>query len=217
MSITKYGYDVVITGALVVVIGCLLSLNFVEWKPLRIVLLSALLTLFILTLTFFRDPERSTPQGDSLVISPADGTVVVIKDAHEDEYMQAEAIQVSIFMSPLDVHVNRYPISGTVNYFKHIHGEFGVAYEEKSSLRNEQTHIGIENENFRVLFKQIAGFIARRIVAPIHVGDVAVAGERFGMIRFGSRVDVFVPKSAELKVKVGDKTVAGETVVAVVS
>jgi phosphatidylserine decarboxylase len=119
-------------------------------------------------------------------------------------------------MSPLNVHVNRYPITGKVGYFKYIPGEFLVAYEEKSSLRNERTHIGIENEYGKIFFKQIAGFVARRIVAPIRVGDSARAGERFGMIKFGSRVDVIIQKQAHVQVKLGDKTVAGETVVAII-
>jgi len=217
LLITKYGYDTVITVILIVVIGCLLSWNFVEWKPLQFTVLSVFLALFIFTLNFFRDPKRATPQGENLVIAPADGTVVVIKDVHEDEYLKADAVQISIFMSPLNVHVNRYPINGTVGYFRHIPGEYLVAYEEKSSLRNERTHIGVENEKLKIFFKQIAGFVARRIVAPINVGDKAIAGERFGMIKFGSRVDVIMPKNVEVQVKVGDKTVAGETVVAVVS
>jgi phosphatidylserine decarboxylase len=119
-------------------------------------------------------------------------------------------------MSPLDVHVNRFPISGTVRYFRHIPGEFLVAFEEKASSRNERTHIGIENGRTKVLFKQIAGFIARRIVAEVKEGDQAKAGERFGMIRFGSRVDVLIAGKATVNVHVGDKTVAGETVLAVV-
>jgi phosphatidylserine decarboxylase len=217
LLITKYGYDVFFTITLVVVIGCLLSLFLVEWKPLRLALVGAFLVLFVFTLNFFRDPERTTPQGDDLIISPADGTVVVVRDVNETEYLKADAIQISIFMSPLNVHVNRYPITGTVRYFQHIPGEYLVAYEDKASLRNERTHIGIENDKLKVMFKQIAGFVARRIVAPIQPGDKAVAGERFGMIKFGSRVDVFIPKNTKVKVKLGDKTVAGETVLAVVS
>lgn len=215
--ITRYGYDVFFTVTLVVIIGCLLSWSFVEPKPLRFALVAVFFALFFFTLNFFRDPERTTPPGDNLVISPADGTVVVIKEVREDEYLKADSIQISIFMSPLNVHVNRYPINGEVRYFKHIPGEYIVAMDDKSSLRNERTHIGVENGKLKVMFKQIAGFVARRIVAPINVGDNAVAGERFGMIKFGSRVDVFVPKHAHVQVKLGDKTVAGETVLAVVS
>jgi phosphatidylserine decarboxylase len=215
--ITKYGYDVVITIVVVVVVGVLASWYTIDFLPAKYGIIILLLALLTFTLNFFRDPERTTPHGENLVISPADGTVVVVKEIHEGEYLQADAIQVSVFMSPLNVHVNRYPINGTVGYFKHIPGEYLVAYEEKSSLRNERTHIGIENARTKVFFKQIAGFVARRIVAPIEVGMNAVAGERFGMIKFGSRVDIFVPKHSDIKLKVGDKTVAGETIVAVVA
>jgi phosphatidylserine decarboxylase len=142
---------------------------------------------------------------------------VLVKEVREDEFLKGEGVQVSIFMSPLNVHVNRFPISGKVGYFQHIPGEFLVAFDDKSSLRNERTQIGVENGKTRVFFKQVAGFVARRIVAELKVGDPAVAGERFGMIKFGSRVDVIVPKGSEVKVKVGDKTMAGETVLAVVS
>lgn len=214
--ITKYGYDVVIIVVIVAVVGSLISWNFIEWNWLRIACIGVFLALVIFTLNFFRDPERTTPQDEKLIISPADGTVVLIQDVHEDEYLHADGVQVSIFMSPLNVHVNRYPITGKIGYFKYIPGEFLVAYEEKSSLRNERTHIGVENVHGKVLFKQIAGFVARRIVAPIRVGDTARAGERFGMIKFGSRVDVIMPKHANVQVKMGDKTVAGETVVAII-
>ena len=215
--ITKYGFDVVAVTVLVVLIGSFLSWHFIEWRPLKFTIIGFLVVVLAFTLNFFRDPDRATPAGDSLVLSPADGKVVLIKDVSEAEYLQSDAVQVSIFMSPLNVHVNRYPISGRVGYFKYFPGEFVVAFDEKSSQRNERTHIGIENTRTKVLFKQIAGFVARRIVADVNVGDEAVAGARFGMIRFGSRVDVIIPKNAEIKVKLGDKTVAGETVVAVIS
>ncbi len=217
MAITKYGYDVVLVVLLLALAGAFLSWHFIEGKPLRFGLLGLLLALVVFTVNFFRDPERVIPQDDRLILAPADGKVVLIQEVKEDEYLGMDAVQVSIFMSPLDVHVNRYPISGRVGYFKYFPGEYLVAYEEKASLRNERTHIGIENGTCKVLFKQIAGFVARRIVAPIQVGDVAQAGERFGMIRFGSRVDVLMPKSVVVKVKVGDRTVAGETVLAVIA
>lgn len=214
MLITKYGYDVFFTITLIVIVGSVISWLFVEFKPAKYAIIVLLLAVFLFTLNFFRDPDRVTPGGDNVVISPADGKVVLIKEVREDEYMKTDAIQVSIFMSPLNVHVNRFPISGKVGYFKHIPGEYLVAYEEKSSTRNERTHIGVENAKTKVFFKQIAGFVARRIVAPIAIGDNAVAGERFGMIKFGSRVDVFVPKHATIRVKLGDITAAGETIVA---
>jgi phosphatidylserine decarboxylase len=214
--ITKYGYDVVGVVVLIVVIGSLVTWLAFDGKLLRWLIPGVLLAVLLFTLYFFRDPDRSTPAGDNLVIAPADGEVILIKDHHEDEYLHADAVQVSIFMSPFNVHVNRFPISGRIGYFRYFPGEYLVAYDEKSSLRNERTHIGVENQKVKVLFKQIAGFVARRIVADLKEGDPAVAGERFGMIRFGSRVDVLVPRSATLSLKQGDRTVAGETVIAVV-
>ncbi|MBI3786863.1 MAG: phosphatidylserine decarboxylase family protein, partial [Ignavibacteriales bacterium] len=125
-----------------------------------------------------------------------------------------EVTQISIFMSPLNVHVNRNPISGAVQHLRYVKGEYFAAFEDKASEKNEQMIIGIEGERGKVLFKQIAGFVARRIVCTLHVGDTVKAGERFGMIKFGSRVDVFVPTDAAVRVKAGDITVAGETVLA---
>ena len=215
--ITKYGYDVVAAAVAIVILGSLLAWFFLDTRWLRFGVIGVLALFLIFTFSFFRDPERSFPEGEGLIVSPADGKVVLIKEVNEEEFLNARGVQVSIFMSPLNVHVNRYPISGRVACFKHIPGEFLVAFDEKSSARNERTHIGIENKNVRVFFKQIAGFVARRIVAPVKVGDITVAGERFGMIRFGSRVDVIVPSDCEVKVKVGDKAVAGETVLAVVA
>lgn len=167
-----------------------------------------------LVLNFFRDPERSHPPEENIVVSPADGKVVVIKEVFEPEYLGTNALQVSIFMSPLDVHVNRFPLSGTVGYFKHIQGEYLVAFDEKSSERNERTLIGVESNGYKILFKQIAGAVARRIVAPVSVGQRAVRGERFGMIKFGSRVDVVMAKPAEVTVSLEDRVLAGETVLA---
>lgn len=215
--ITKYGYDVVATAVAVVLLGFVFAWFLVDIRWLKFGVIGVLVLFLIFTISFFRDPERVIPDGEGLVLSPADGKVVLIKEVYEDEFLKARGIQVSIFMSPLNVHVNRYPISGRVACFRHIGGEFLVAFDEKSSTRNERTTIGIENGDVRVFFKQIAGFVARRIVAPVKVGDMAVAGERFGMIRFGSRVDVIVPQGCEVRVKVGDNAVAGKTVLAAVA
>jgi len=215
--ITKYGYDTVAVVLLLVVAGSALSWHFFDIRVLKVGIPALLLLFLLFTLNFFRDPERTTPAGEGLVIAPADGEVVLVQEVREEEFIGGEAVQVSIFMSPLNVHVNRYPIDGTVAYFRHIPGEYLVAFDEKSSLRNERTHIGIAGGSRKVFFKQIAGFVARRIVAPVKVGDRAVAGERFGMIKFGSRVDVLLPKGTPIRVKVGDRTTAGETVLAVLS
>ncbi len=214
MVITKYGYEVVGAVVAIVVVVSLLVWFFVDPKPVKYGVVGLLVTFLVFTLCFFRDPERVSPEGDDLVLAPADGRVVLVQEVEENEFLGGEAIQVSIFMSPLNVHVNRFPIGGTVRHFQHFPGEYLVAYDEKSSLRNERTHIGVENETTKVLFKQIAGFVARRIVAEIRIGDSVVAGERFGMIKFGSRVDVLFPKGLRLRVQRGDRTVAGETILA---
>jgi len=213
--ITEYGYDVFFTITVFCLAVALGSYFFIEHAILKTILVSISILLFIFTLNFFRDPERITPQGDANVISPADGTVIFIKDVVEDNYLKSEAKMVGIFMSPLNVHVNRNPISGKIGYYEYVKGEFFAAFEDKASLKNEQTHIGIENSKGKVFFKQIAGFIARRIIANIKVGDSVEAGKRFGMIKFGSRVDVYVPKNAEINVVLNQKTVAGETIIAV--
>lgn len=204
---------VVKSAIILFVVGMLLGL-FVENVVVRNAGLLALVVTMGFILNFFRDPERTIPSTGQVVVSPADGKVVVIKETVENEYLKGNAVQVSIFMSPLDVHVNRFPISGIVEYFRHIEGAYIVAFDEKSSERNERTIIGVQDNGFRVLFKQIAGAVARRIVAPIAIGQQAVCGDRFGMIRFGSRVDVFMPVTAQLMIRLHDRVVAGETILA---
>lgn len=214
MLISKYGYDVVGVVLLIVLVGSFLSWTYVEVRIAKILLLSVFGCFLLFTLYFFRDPDRHPPTGTNFVLAPADGKIIAIAEVTEGEYLQGDAVQISIFMSPLNVHVNRFPISGTVGYMHYFPGEFLVAFDEKASLRNERTHIGVAQGEFKVLFKQIAGFVARRIVANVHVGDSAVAGERFGMIKFGSRVDVIVPRSAAVRVALGETTTAGETILA---
>jgi phosphatidylserine decarboxylase len=214
--ITRYGYSTVALSAVLCAAGLVVTGLFVGPVWAKTLLAVALLGFFAFVLNFFRDPERTTPPGDNLVIAPADGKIVLVSEVQDEEFMKDRAIQVSIFMSPLNVHVNRYPVNGTVAYYRYIPGEYLVAFDDKSSLRNERTHIGITASGFRVFFKQIAGFVARRIIAEVREGDNVKAGVRFGMIRFGSRVDVLVPKDAEVRVKTGDRTVAGSTVLAIV-
>lgn len=212
--ITEYGYDVFFAVVAFCVVLGFGSYFFIDHVITKTVLISVSILLFVFTLNFFRDPERSSPAGDHLVLSPADGTVIKIEDVVEDRYIKGEAKMVCIFMSPVNVHVNRNPITGTVGYYDYVKGEYFAAFEDKASLKNEQTHIGMENGKGKVFFKQIAGFVARRIVANIKVGDSVETGKRFGMIKFGSRVDIYVPKNAEIKVVMNQKTVAGETVIA---
>jgi len=214
--IARYGYATVGTALGATIVGSALVWLAVDWKPLQTGTMLLLFCAFALTLNFFRDPERVTPKGEGFVLAPADGKVVQVEKVRDEEYHKEEVVQVAIFMSPLDVHVNRFPIGGKVDYYRYIPGEYLVAFDHKSSLRNERTHIGVDNGKFKVLFKQIAGLVARRIVADVYEGMPAVAGERFGMIRFGSRVDMLMPPHADVLVRPGDRTVGGETVVAIV-
>jgi phosphatidylserine decarboxylase len=171
------------------------------WSKIAVVPL--LLTLFVLF--FFRDPERKIPDGKGAVVSPADGRVIVIKDIYEPTYLKQEVTQISIFLSVFNVHVNRIPIGGTVESVAYNPGKFHVASVDKASLDNEQTAMVISDGRNRILVKQIAGLIARRIVCYVKPGDTVNAGERYGLIRFGSRVDIFLPKGTELRVKIGNR------------
>jgi len=163
---------------------------------------------------FFRDPERTGDRGDRVVTSPADGKVVLITEVDEPAFIHGRALRVSIFMNVFNVHVNRYPVSGTVKYVQYNPGKFLNAAVEKSSLENEQRSVGIESGPYRILVRQIAGLIARRIVTYSREGERVEQGERMGLIRFGSRVDVFLPTDAAVRVKIGELTTAGTTVVA---
>jgi phosphatidylserine decarboxylase len=212
--ITKYGYDVFFSVAALCTALVVIGIVFVEPRLLKYSIVGIGVVFFGLTLNFFRDPDRVTPSGDRHIMAPADGKVVALKRVEVSEYLGAPAVQISIFMSPLNVHVNRNPITGVVRHKRYVPGEFLAAFEDKASEKNEQTIIGVENSHGKVLFKQIAGFVSRRILCPLAVGEDVKAGERFGMIKFGSRVDVFVPEDAEILVTPGNVTVAGETVLA---
>jgi len=172
------------------------------------------LPIAIWVIAFFRDPVRDGPRGANLVIAPADGVVVSVVNLDETTYVKDRTTRISIFMNVFNVHVNRYPASGAIEYRYYHKGGFGHAGTEKASLENEQSTIGLLTPKGRMLVRQIAGLVARRIVTDHPVGTVVSQGERMGLIRFGSRVDVFVPATAKVLVHMGDKTVAGTTVVA---
>jgi phosphatidylserine decarboxylase len=172
------------------------------------------LPIAIWVVAFFRDPARPGERGEKLVIAPADGKVVSVLKVDEPAFHQAEAMRVSIFMNVFDCHVNRYPSSGTVAFRQYNPGRFINAAAEKASLENEQSSIGLLTAHGKILVRQIAGLIARRIVTDHHEGKEVAQGDRLGMIRFGSRVDVFLPLNAEILVREGDRTVAGVTVIA---
>ena len=210
--ITKYGYDVFFTIAAVCVVIIVLALLFIEPKSYRYSIMVVSLAVLGFTVNFFRDPERITPKGENLILAPADGKIVVVKKIFDNEFFHADVWQVSIFMSPLNVHVNRNPITGVVKHTRYVEGQYFAAFEDKASEKNEQMIVGLESANGKVMLKQIAGFIARRIVCSLKSGDTVNAGERFGMIKFGSRVDVFLPLSVDVRTKTGDVTIAGETI-----
>ena len=165
-------------------------------------------------IAFFRDPLRDGPRGDQLIISPADGRVVSVISIDEPKVLGGPAKRISIFMNVFNVHVNRYPVSGTITFRDYQRGVFGHAGREKAALENEHSDVGIDRRRRKLLTRQIAGSVARRIVTDHQVGAVVAQGARMGLIRFGSRVDVFLPETANILVKEGDVTPAGVTVIA---
>lgn len=179
------------------------------WLAAFVLLLLALWVAY-----FFRDPERTGERGPSLVVSPADGKLIMITEVDEPGFIKGRAIRISIFMNVFNVHVNRYPVDGVVRYVNYNKGKFLNAAVEKSSLENEQMSVGIETPRYRILVRQIAGLIARRIVTYSKVGEIIKQGDRMGIIRFGSRVDVFVPVGSTLRARLGETTVAGVTILA---
>ena len=214
---TKYGTSNIIV---MLTVAFLLIVVAIIVHPLwiRIICFSTSLLLTLFTFLFFRDPDRNIPAealaDPSMILAPADGRVVAIVETEESTFIKGKATQISIFLSPLDVHVNRSPASGIIKYFKYLPGDYIVAYHPKSSIKNEQTHIGLENNAGKVFFKQIVGILARRLVWDIKEGDTISAGQKFGMMKFGSRMDVFVPQESTVFLKKGQRVIAGETIMA---
>jgi phosphatidylserine decarboxylase len=173
-----------------------------------------LLLLALWVAYFFRDPERTGDRGPALVVSPADGKLIMITEVDEPGFIQGRALRLSIFMNVFNVHVNRYPVDGVVKYVHYNKGKFFNAAAEKSSLENEQMSVGIATDRYRILVRQIAGLIARRIVTYSKLNETVKQGDRMGIIRFGSRVDVFIPPGAKVLAKLGDTTAAGVTILA---
>ena len=173
--------------------------------------LPLILTIFMLY--FFRDPERSIPEGDNIFVSPADWKVIVIGNVYEGRHLKSDAVQVSIFMSPLNVHVNRFPCDGIVESVVHTKGKFISAFKDEASIRNENIAMLLSTRHGKILVRQVAGFIARRAVCRVKAGDTLKKGERYGIIKFSSRLDIYLPKGTNIKIKLGDKVKAGETVI----
>ena len=215
MRLASYGYDVLIV-TLLISAGLMAGGYFIEGLPILHYGVMALgLFLLLFTLYFFRDPNRTLPDEDPdrIVIAPADGKVFLLHDIVESDYLKGPGKLIAIFLSPLDVHVNRNPINGVVELKDYHKGEFVPAFKDKSSEVNERTHIGVNGKHIRLLMKQIAGTIARRIVCPLEIGTQVQIGERYGMIKFGSRTDLLVPPGLEILVKPGDKVVGGQTII----
>jgi phosphatidylserine decarboxylase len=177
-------------------------------------ILSAQIILFILTLYFFRIPKRKFDRQEGVIYSPCDGKVVVIEETQEIEFYKDKRIQVSIFMSPLNVHNQLYPISGKVEYTKYHTGKYLVAWHPKSSLLNERSTVVVENDKISILFRQIAGAVARRIVTYAKKGDIATSSDEYGFIKFGSRVDVFLPVGTKINIKMNEVVKAGQSIIA---
>ncbi|OQX58031.1 phosphatidylserine decarboxylase [candidate division KSB1 bacterium 4484_219] len=212
MRLTKDGTDVILVAISGVIIFTLAG--FICSAIIAKLLMVSSWIFLLFTFYFFRDPERIIPPDENAIVSAADGKVVEIKEIVENQYLQSNAKQVSVFMSIFNVHVNRIPMSGQVGFFEYRPGKFVKAYKQAASKENEQTVIGIENPHCKILIKQIAGILARRIVCHLREGFHVQRGERFGMIKFGSRVDMILPSSAKITVQLNQKVKGGETIIA---
>lgn len=208
---TKYGYSTLAAISIITFVLIVLSF-FIQNNYVKAALIVISLSLLIFSLYFFRDPDRVPPHRDDVVVSPADGKVLFVKDVTENNFIGKKCRQVSIFMSPLNVHVNRIPVDGKIEYLKYYEGKYIAAFEDKASEVNERAEFGISGKYGKVFFTQVAGFIARRIVYEISLGDSVKIGERFGMIKFGSRVDVIVQENCIVRVEKDDEVKAGETI-----
>jgi phosphatidylserine decarboxylase len=216
MTIHKEGRLLLIILLILVIVLNILAFYFlVNYKITQFVILLITSIFFLLILQLFRHPARKLTRNEKYITAPADGKVVVIEEVVESEYFNSPRRQISVFMSPVNVHVNRNPISGVVKYFKYHAGKYLVAWHPKSSTENERTTLVIATSHgVEILMRQIAGALAKRIKFYVKEGDAVEQGGEFGFIKFGSRVDVFVPLNAEIKVKIGQKTIGGVTVLA---
>ena len=207
----KEGFTIITVSFIIIAIINLLSVNFIDNEIITKSIGSITIIVLALILQFFRNPKRNTKLNDELIISPVDGKVVAIEKVFEKEYFKDERIQISIFMSPINVHVTRYAASGSIKFSKYHPGKYLVAWHPKSSEKNERTTVVIDNENFgEILYRQIAGAVARRIVNYAKVGDEVVQGKDAGFIKFGSRVDLFLPLDSKIKVELNQIVKGGE-------
>jgi len=210
----KEGYKIITITLIAVLVGALLTHFFVPYLYMRIVLFVILAFFLIIILQFFRNPKRNTVINEKHILSPVDGKVVVIEEVFEKEYYKENRLQVSVFMSPINVHVTRNPIGGKVLFSKYHPGKFLVAWHPKSSEENERTTVVIGDSKFSILYRQIAGALAKRIVNYAEEGQAIAQGGDNGFIKFGSRVDVFLPVGTKIDVTLGDKVRGGESILA---
>lgn len=201
------GYPYIIIFAATTIVALLLGGKWMVIAPFVI-------TVFMVY--FFRDPEREIPEGEGLFVSPADGKIILIKDVFEKEHLKTDVKEISIFMSPFNVHVNRAPCDGKIKNIQHNKGKFMAAYKDEASCKNENIEMTLKTKYGDILVRQVAGYVARRAVCRANIGNSLRRGERYGMIKFSSRLDVYLPKDTEIKVKLGDRVKAGETVIGVV-
>jgi len=211
----KEGHNIIVVSFITIAIINLISRNFIENSTLNYFIGIITIIIFVLILQFFRNPKRIVKINDNLIISPVDGKVVAIEKVYEKEYFKDERIQISIFMSPLNVHVTRYATGGKIKFSKYHPGKYLVAWHPKSSEKNERTTVVVENNVFgEILYRQIAGAIARRIVNYAKVGDEVIQGTDAGFIKFGSRVDLFLPLDSKIKVELDQIVNGAEDIIA---
>lgn len=211
----KEGHKIIVITFIIIVASYLAVDYFIDTPWLKYLLFTTLAVFLYLILQFFRNPKRNTVNNDNHVLSPVDGKVVVIEEVFEKEYFKEKRLQVSVFMSPLNVHVTRYPINGKVLFSKYHPGKYLVAWHPKASEENERTTVVVESETYgKVLYRQIAGALAKRIVNYAKVGDDTIQGSDSGFIKFGSRVDLYLPLDTKIKVNLNDKVKGGESIIA---
>ncbi|HMI08001.1 MAG TPA: phosphatidylserine decarboxylase family protein [Flavobacterium sp.] len=214
----KEGAKIILISTTLTVVFLLLADHFIILPWLRMTVMLGILFFLLMILQFFRNPQRNVEISDNHIIAPVDGKVVVIEEVFESEYFKDQRLQVSIFMSPINVHVTRYPVNGKVKFSKYHPGKYLVAWHPKASTENERTTVVVENRVFgEILYRQIAGALAKRIVNYAEEGMQVIQGTDAGFIKFGSRVDLFLPLGTEIKVKLNEKAVGGKTVIAIKS